>query len=460
MKNTRKTNKMKYLISIIITIIAIALIPKNSFAEIQKYNATTTENGVNINWEYQLNDSNQIIELKCTNPNNLTGNITIPNELDGKVVVEIGSEALKSGSNITKITIPDSIKEIGYKAFENCTNLENINLGKIESLSFGLFTGCTKLKSITIPNTVKDGSVEPVLNNRNITNITFEDGLTIIPTYLCANTGISSITIPSSVKEISYDAFENCPNLENVDLGKIEKITFDVFKDCPKLKSITIPSTLRDGTTVDKGVFTGTTHLTSVTFENGAIRIPDGILQGCDGITEITIPETVTEIGEYAFKGTSITEITIPNSVEGIEHSAFEDCTKLKKITILDNCEKIGWFTIYPNQDTVFENHDEDLTIYCYEGSKIAEYAINNNIKYVYLKRSEPASSGTEEEKNNQSGNQQNKEQIKQLSGEDVTTAKKEIPQTGQVGIVVALLATIGLGTIVYIKYRNLKNII
>jgi len=70
------------------------------------YTATSTVNGVTANWEYELNDSNQIVNLKCTNPTELIGNVTIPSNLDGKTVVTLGNDAFKSATGITEITIP------------------------------------------------------------------------------------------------------------------------------------------------------------------------------------------------------------------------------------------------------------------------------------------------------------------------------------------------------------------
>ena len=177
---------------------------------------------------------------------------------------------------------------------------------------------------------------------------------------MCAGTAITEITVPDSVKTIDYSAFEDCTNLKDVNLGKIESLSFDVFKNCTALTSIKIPNTLKQGA-VSK-IFTNCSNLTNITLEDGLTVIPS-----------------------YLCADTAITEITIPDSVKTIEYSAFEDCTNLKKITILDNVDSIGFFGINEPKDSVFKNHDEDLTIYCYRDSIAAKYAIKYNIKYVYL---------------------------------------------------------------------------
>ena len=326
-----------------------------------EYTYSCNINGVTANFTYNLNEENKIENLKCTNSSELTGNVTIPGLIEGKEVVTIGDNAFKGASNITGVVVPDSVKTIEYNAFTDCTNLKDVNLGKIESLSFAVFKNCTALTSIKIPNTLKQGAVSKIFTNcSNLTNITLEDGLTVIPSFLCAGTAITEITVPDSVKTIDYSAFEDCTNLKDVNLGKIESLSFDVFKNCTALTSIKIPNTLKQGA-VSK-IFTNCSNLTNITLEDGLTVIPS-----------------------YLCADTAITEITIPDSVKTIEYSAFEDCTNLKKITILDNVDSIGFFGINKPTDSVFKNHDEDLTIYCYRDSIAAKYAIKYNIKYVYL---------------------------------------------------------------------------
>ena len=343
------------------------------------YTTTTTINGVTVNWQYELNDSNQIENLKCINPSDLTGNLIIPSTLDDKTVIGLKNEAFKGAINITSLTIPSSIKTIGYKAFEGCSNLENVNL------------------------------------------------------------------------------------------GQVEKLSFNVFSDCPKLTKITIPKTLIDGPgDVNNGVFTGTTNLTSVTFEDGSTVIAAGILKDCTAITNVTIPSTVTKIGCRAFEKSGIKEIVFSNSLQEIEYYAFNDCSDLTKITILDNCTKIGGFNIQPTQDTVFQNHNENLTIYCYEGTKIAEYAIANNIKYVYLTKNTDETTDDnlkddEETKLNNSNinnNSNNTNAETSNNKTDDTTAKLPIPQTGEKTAIFIVIAIVLIsGVFSYFKFYKYKDI-
>ena len=418
----------RILIGLLVTLM-ILILPSIVKAE-ETQSAQVELNGVTANFTYTLNEAGAIENLKCTNASDLKGAISIPSKIHDKNVVAIGNNAFKGGIGITEVTIPSSVKEIEYSAFENCTSLSKVNLGSIENISFDVFKGCTSLKSIKIPKTLKHGATVSCLNNSNITSITFEEGLTVIPSYLCANTGITEVTIPSSVKEIEHDAFENCTSLSKVNLGSIENISFDVFKGCTSLKSIKIPKTLKHGATVS---CLNNSNITSITFEEGLTVIPS-----------------------YLCANTGITEVTIPSSVTEIEYYAFKDCKNLKKITILDNVKKMGWFLTQPNTDSVFTNHSDDLTIYCYEGSTAASYAVNTKIKYVFLKK--PANSGTSDKQDEVSnvGKDSNTGTKDDTTKKDTTIATAKLPNTGKVIIawVIGIVAVSGITA--HIRYKKL----
>ena len=336
---------LKKIFSILIMILLLVGLSGNVFAK-DTYTATSIINGVTVNWEYEVNESNQIENLKCTNPTALIGNITIPSTLDGKTVVSLGSNAFKSATGITEITIPSSVKEIEYSAFEKCTKLNKVDLGNITTLSFQVFKGCTSLTQITIPKTLKNGSVSPCLDNPNITKITLEEGLTIVPKNLCANTGITEITIPSSIKEIEYSAFDNC--------------------------------------------------------------------------------------------------------------------TKLNKVTILDNVEKMGFYNI-DDKDSIFKNHNGDLTIYCYKDSMAANYALKYNIKYVYLTKPSNSNPSTENPKKDDTETPKvdtSTDTKKDTNVKDTTVATGKLPQTGVTMTTLFIFLIISIASIIfYVKYRKFRDI-
>ena len=206
----------KKIFSIFIIILVLLGLCGTVFAK-DTYTATSTINGVTVNWSYELNDSNQIENLKCINPTDLIGNVIIPSTLDGKTVVTLGDSAFKSATKITEITIPNSVKEIGLGAFSGCTSLSNINLGNVERICDQSFKNCTSLTSIKLPKTLNKGaSGAPFSGCENLKNIELEEGMTVVPDYVCASTPITEITIPNSVKKIGLWTFKNCTFLKKI----------------------------------------------------------------------------------------------------------------------------------------------------------------------------------------------------------------------------------------------------
>lgn len=396
----------KLRIILVFAILAIAICSKVSAEETQTqtYTSTTSdESGIEINWSYSLNDSNEIEDLRCTNKSSINGNIKIPSTIDGYTVIGLGSSAFRGATNMTGIDL-GTITKIGDYAFSDCTSLKSITIPKTlvevngNGVLYPIFGGTTNLTSVTFEEGITEIPSRILVGCTGITNVTIPNSVSVIGSYAFYKTGLTSIELPDSVVEVKDYAFAGCDNLTDVNLGKIEILEFRAFHDCPKLKSITIPKTLC-ADTLGNAIFTGTTKLTSVTFEDGSTDIYGGILAKCTEIKSVDIPNTVTTIHRNAFSGSGITSIEIPESVTLIAQGAFADCTDLTKITILENCTTIV--------EDAFDNHNENLTIYCYEGSVAAQYAIDHQIKYVYLNDSD-IDDDKEEDNTGNTGNTEN----------------------------------------------------
>ena len=103
---------------------------------------------------------------------------------------------------------------------------------------------------------------------------------------------------------------------------------------------MTIPNSV---TTIGKYAFSDCSGLTSVTIGNSVTTIGEHAFSGCSGLTSVTIPNSVTTIGEYAFEFCSgLTSVTIPNSVTTIGESAFSGCRSLTSVTIPNSVTTIG----------------------------------------------------------------------------------------------------------------------
>ena len=108
------------------------------------------------------------------------------------------------------------------------------------------------------------------------------------------------------------------------------------------MTSLTIPSSV---TSIGEGAFSGCSGLTSLTIPSGVTSIGGGTFSGCSGLTSLTIPSSVTSIRDYAFYGCSgLTSLTIPSGVTWIGDEAFSGCSGLTSIyAYLEKIPKLGY---------------------------------------------------------------------------------------------------------------------
>ena len=124
--------------------------------------------------------------------------------------------------------------------------------------------------------------------------------------------------------------YVNC--LFKIEVGNnVSNIGNYAFRECYSLKTITLSNSIR--TIADRGF--QACKVTSITIPSSVTSIGNNAFSDCSSLTSITIPSSVTSIGKYAFSScSSLTSITIPNSVTSINGSAFYSCSSLTSITI------------------------------------------------------------------------------------------------------------------------------
>ena len=274
--------------------------------------------------------------------------LAIPQTIDGHKVVAIGKGAFK-GTCLVNVTIPDTVTEIGDSAFAECKQLSSVQLSNnLTILGKFAFGNCTSLTSIWIPKSLKTAdtsafSGSPFAGCVALQSVELETGMTKIPDNLFDSCpGFTTITIPDTVTEIGDSAFANT-NLNSITIpDSVTQIGKYAFGGS-KLESIWIPKSLKtaDTSAFSGSPFAGCVALQSVELETGMTKIPDNLFDSCPGFTTITIPDTVTEIGDSAFANTNLNSITIPDSVTQIGKYAFGG-SKLESIRIPDTVTDIG----------------------------------------------------------------------------------------------------------------------
>ena len=253
--------------------------------------------------------------------NNVQHNLYLNGELVTDLVIpdgvsSIGNYAFRGCSNLTSITIPDSVTSIGNYAFSSCSSLTSVTIpGSVTSMDYGVFSDCRGLTSINILDGVTSIGYGAFRGCSNLTSITIPDSVTSIGDYAFEGcSSLTSITIPDSVTSIGNSAFEGCSSLTSITIpDNVTSIGYSAFSYCSSL-------------TTFYGKYTSIDNRCLV--QNGNL-----IAFAPTDITEYTILDSVTSIGNYAFYGcSSLTNITIPDSVTSIGDGAFWKCSSLTSI--------------------------------------------------------------------------------------------------------------------------------
>lgn len=280
----------------------------------------------------------------------------------------------------------------GFKAVQIPRQLTSVATGKINGVEYGPFAG-GKLEIVsfgTLINTIPDNLCMNTTSLQKIELQSVKASLrTIGKNAFKGCTSVEEVTIPKGILTVSNSAFEGCSGLTDVTIAA-KTINAKAFAECTNLKAVkmeegvttiqgmafantqisavTIPSTLttagttKEGT-IEKGPFAGTMIATvhgqtedSTEAQEGATilpetkKIPDNLFLGCTSIIDVQIPETVTEIGQKAFKDASSVENvtfavnTETGKVKGVEKigiSAFDGCSSLQELVLPETVTEV-----------------------------------------------------------------------------------------------------------------------
>lgn len=265
-------------------------------------------------------------------------NIIIP-----EGVIEITDMAFYYCDTLEKVSLPSTLTKIGKSAFYNCDSLTELHIPQnVCSLGEeGSFRNCFSLPAITVDEDNKwFSSLDGVLYNKDKTN------LILYP----AGKQDEKYTVPNNVKIISGHAFYNCDYLkELVFSDSIETIGEAAVFYCDNITSIHIPKNVKLIEQVPFGVCDSLEEIT-VSEENKYYSVENGILFNYDKTTvvfcipnmtgSITLPSSVLEIADSAFRYSNVSEIIISEGTKTIGEMAFYN-SSLRTIHIPSSLLKI-----------------------------------------------------------------------------------------------------------------------
>ena len=162
--------------------------------------------------------------------------ITIGNE------VELLPPLFYNNTNVTSVTIPNSVTRIDNNAFLGCSGLTSVTIpNSVTSIGRFAFSGCSGLTSVTISNSITNINEWTFNGCSGLKSIEIPNNVTSIGNYVFHNcSSLTSLAIPDNVTSIGSSAFSGCASLESVSFGKsLQNIGYDAFSDCTNMKSIT-----------------------------------------------------------------------------------------------------------------------------------------------------------------------------------------------------------------------------
>ena len=221
--------------------------------------------GVNVLTKYIGNDAN----------------IVLPASYNGENYV-IGANVFSGNTNITSITIPNSVTAIAEDAFLDCTSLTAVYINDLAAWC-------------------KIDFANPNANPTNVAHNLYLNGELI-----------TDLVIPSNITVIKNHTFRGCSAITNV--------------------------TMHDGiTALGQYSFNTCTGLTSVELPNSITAVSRGLFSGCSNLNKVVIPEGVETIEYSAFYGCAMEEIIIPMSITTIADNAFNFCENLAEVINLSD---------------------------------------------------------------------------------------------------------------------------
>ena len=265
----------------------------------------------------------------------------------------ISGWAFDNCTKLSSVTIPNGVKSICHSAFHRCSGLTSIALPEsVNYIEVSAFSNCSGLTSVTIPDNVTEIGNSSFSYCSALSRVTLSENTVSLGDSVFSNcTSLTSLTIPKSVKSIGKNIFNNCSsfqslfydgeiadwcqiNFENETANPLYYANEKYFKDGTTYKiitNLTIPDLV---TEIKPYAFYNFDDLTSLMIGSSVTKIGNSAFYGCSGLINVTLGGGLKTIGEKAFCGcSSLTSLNVPGGVNKIEAKAFSGCENLSSVT-------------------------------------------------------------------------------------------------------------------------------
>ena len=210
--------------------------------------------------------------------------------------------------DIEDIVFPSSVTDIGYGAFYGCTNLVSVTFSEgLKSIGESAFAGCSSLTEVVLPDSLES----------------------LGPKSFQGCDSLVSVSIGTGISNVGDGAFGGS-SLEDLHLASIDSwlnsVVASPFGSQPQLR-----------------VYVNDSLLTDLTIPEGVTTIGEGAFKGWASLQSVRLPESLTSIGEYSFAYcSSLKSINIPDGIVEIPNYAFDRCSNLEEVSIGANVASVG----------------------------------------------------------------------------------------------------------------------
>jgi hypothetical protein len=242
-----------------------------------------------------------------------SGELSIPDTIEGKPVTRIGIAALRDCVGLTAVTIPASVTHLYSQAFRDCSGMTAVMIPEsVVFIAESAFAGCSSLVTLTIPDSVTSIGAGAFYECSGITSLHIGTGLESIGQMVFQGcSALTEVMIPDNVTEIETYAFRNCSSVTNVQIGNgVSTVGNRAFFNCP-LDTLTIGSGVTDIDDSAFAVSAGFHRIDEVVFLGNDAPATGVNVFGAWGPFSIVVPTYATGWGVYkdAFEGVQLTSL-------------------------------------------------------------------------------------------------------------------------------------------------------
>lgn len=275
--------------------------------------------------------------------------VVIPDEIAGYPVIAIAENAFLLSRTIQTVTIGKHVTAIGPKAFSRCDSLRGIYVAE----------GNTMFQSLDGVLYTRDGkTLLSYPGGKAYENYPVASGTEVIASYAFFYAPVQKVFLPDSLREIEDYGFYYATNLTAINMPKaLTTLGDSAFFACYNLREVQVPATI---TNIGAAVWSACTSLQEICVDeaNPNYCALDGVLYSKDRQVlkvypyaksgdAFLLPDTVEEIGPYAFYSTGLTTVTVPDTLRTIGAYAFYGCSGLTAVPVSFGLETIGDYAFY-----------------------------------------------------------------------------------------------------------------